>query len=55
MTPWLTVSAGYSDGYVALFVPPCNISVGLYDLFQRVDSINDRFDLARLNQLFEER
>ena len=39
--------------YISLFVPFVDIPVSLGHLFQRIASINDRFYLSRLYQLFE--
>ena len=39
---------------ISLFVPLLDIAVRLDDLLQRIDPVYDRFELARLNQLFEE-
>ena len=44
----------HSDDDISLFVPFFDIPVRLGHLFQRIASINDRFYLPRLNQLFEE-
>jgi hypothetical protein len=44
----------HSDDYISLFAPLVNISMSLYDLFQRISSIYDRSYLFCLNQLFEE-
>ena len=44
----------HSDDYISLFVPCFDIPVSLDNLFQRIASIYDRFDLPRLNKLFEE-
>src|SRR5215471_642108 len=44
----------HSDDDISLFVPLVNIPVGLDDLLQGIASINDRFDLARFNQFFQE-
>jgi hypothetical protein len=43
----------HSDDYIALFLPFFNVPVRLGHLFQRIESINDRFYLSRLYQLFE--
>ena len=43
----------HSDDHIPLFVPLFDISVSFGSLFQRIESINDRFYLSRLNQLFE--
>ncbi len=43
----------HSDDYISLFVPFFDIPVRLDDLFQRIESINDRFYLSRFNQFFE--
>ena len=42
-----------SDNYISLFVSFFDIPVRLGHLFQRIESINDRFYLSRFNQLFE--
>ena len=39
---------------ISLFVPLVNIPVSLDDLLQGIASINDRFDLARFNEFFQE-
>jgi hypothetical protein len=44
----------HGDDDISLFVSFFDIPVGLGDLFQWIASVYDRFDLARLNQLFEE-
>jgi len=48
------VIMSHSYDYISLFVPFFDIPVSLGSLFQRIASINDRFYLPRLNQLFEE-
>ena len=48
------VGMGHRDDDIALFVSGVDVAVSLGDLFQRIASINDRVDLPRLNQLFEE-
>ncbi len=42
----------YDD--ISLFVPFFDIPVSLGNLFQRIASIDDRFDLSRLNKFFDE-
>ena len=44
----------HSNDYISLFVSCFDIPVSLGNLFQRIASIDDRFYLSRLNQLFEE-
>ena len=39
---------------ITLFMSLIDIPVSLGNFFQRIASIDHRFDLARLNQLFEE-
>ena len=39
---------------ISLFVPLLDIAVRLDDLLQRIDPVDDRFDLARLDQFFEQ-
>jgi hypothetical protein len=48
------VDMGHRDDDVALFVSGVDIPVSLGNVFQRIASINDRFYLSRLNQLFED-
>jgi hypothetical protein len=43
---------GYDD--IALFAPLIDIPVGVGHLFQRIAPIDERFELARFNQIFEE-
>ena len=43
-----------SDDHAPPFVPFIDISVRLGGLFQRIASIYDRFDLSRLDELFQE-
>lgn len=42
------------DNDMAFFVPLLNIAVRLDDLIERIDPVNDRFELARLDQFFEQ-
>jgi len=44
----------HCNDHISLFMPFVDIPVRLGHLFQRIESINDRFYLSRLNQLFEE-
>ena len=44
----------YGDDHISLFLPCFDIPVSFGSLFQRIASINHRFDLPRFNQLFEE-
>jgi hypothetical protein len=44
----------HRNDHIALFMTCADIPVSLGHLFQRIPSINDRFYLARLYQLFEE-
>ena len=44
----------HRDDDIALFVSCFDIPVSLDNLFQRIASINDWFDLSRFNQLCEE-
>ena len=41
----------HSDDDISLFVSLFDIPVGLGSLLQRIASINDRFNLSRLNKL----
>ncbi len=43
----------HSDDYISLFVPLFDIAVRLDDLLQRIDPVDGRFELARLDQFFE--
>ena len=43
----------HSDDYISLFMSFIHIAMRLGSLFQRIASINDRFYLSRLDQLFE--
>jgi len=43
----------HSNDYVALFVTSFDIAVRLDDLLERIDPVNGRFHLARLDQFFE--
>ena len=43
-----------SDDDIALFMPLLDIAVRLDDLLQRIDPVYDRFELARLDQFFEQ-
>jgi hypothetical protein len=42
----------HSDDYVSLLMPFLDVPEGLGSLFQRIASIDDRFQLSRLNKLF---
>jgi len=42
-----------SDDYCSFFAPFFDIAVRLGSLFQRKTFIDDRFDLPRLNKLFD--
>ncbi len=42
------------DDYIPLLLSRFDIPVSLGCLLQRIASIDDRFDLPRLDQLFEE-
>lgn len=44
----------YRDDYIALFVPFFYISMSFGNLFKRIVSIYDRFNLSRLHKIFEE-
>jgi hypothetical protein len=44
----------HSDDYISFFVSFVDIPVGFDNLFPWIGSIDDRFYLSRLNQLFEE-
>lgn len=43
----------YDDDHIAHLVACIHIAVGLDDLRQRIDPIDHRFELARLEQLLE--
>ena len=43
----------HSYDYISLFVSLIHIPVRFDNLLQRVDSVNDRFQLARFDELFE--
>ncbi len=43
----------YSYGYVALLVSHFDIPVSIDNLVQWIDPVNDGFELARFDQLFE--
>jgi hypothetical protein len=47
------VAMFHRNDHVSLFMPFVDIPVSLGHLFQRIESINDRFYLSRLYQLFE--
>ena len=49
-----TILLAYDDDDIPLFVSSVNISVCLDHLFQGIAPVNDRFDLPRLDQLFDE-
>ena len=42
-----------SDDDISLFVSFINISMSFDNLFQRIASIDDRFDTSRLDNLFK--
>ena len=42
----------HSDGDISLFVSFVDVPVSLGNLFQRIASIYDRFQLSRFNKLF---
>ena len=44
----------HSDDDISLFAPLIDIPVRLGNPFQRIAPIDDRFELARFNQVFEE-
>lgn len=44
----------HCDNDISLFVSCIDIPVGLNNLFQRIAFINNRFDLPRLDEFFEE-
>ena len=44
----------YSYNYVPLFVPCFDIPVSLNNLFQRIASVYNRFQLSRFNKLLKE-
>ena len=44
----------HSYDHIPLFVSFVDIPVSLGDLFKRIASINDRFYLSRLNEIFEQ-
>ena len=44
----------YRDRDIAFFAPGINITMSLNDLFERIASINNGFEFARLNQIDEE-
>jgi hypothetical protein len=48
------VGMGHRDDDIALFVSCVDVAVSLGNVFQRIASIDDRLDLPRLNQLFED-
>ena len=43
----------HRDDHISFFMPLLNIAVRLDDLLQRIDPVNGRFELARLDQFFE--
>jgi len=43
----------HRNDHISLFMPLLDIAVRLDDLLQRIDPVNDRFELARLDQSFE--
>jgi len=45
---------GHSYDNIALFVSRVDVAVSLGNVFQWIASIDNRVDLPRLNQLFEE-
>ncbi len=45
------VGISYRDRDVAFLVPLLDIAVRLDDLFERIDPVNDRFELARLDRV----
>ena len=44
----------HRNDHISLFMPLLDIAVRLDDLLQRIDPVNDRFELARLDQFFEQ-
>jgi hypothetical protein len=48
------VCISYRDNDVASFMPLLDITVRFHDLIQRIDPVNGRFELARLDQSFEQ-
>lgn len=44
----------HGDDDISLLVPLIDVPVRLDNLFQRIAPVDDRFELARFNQVFEE-
>ena len=47
------VAMFHRNDHISLFMPLLDIAVRLDDLFQRIDPVNGRFHLARIDQFFE--
>ncbi len=56
--PWIlflsSCLCSHSDDHIALFVSLLDIAVRFHHLLKGIAAVDDRFELARLNQLFEE-
>ena len=48
------VGTPYGDDNITLLVSSFDIAVRLDDLLRRIDTVNGRFELARLDQFFEQ-